>query len=59
MEAGTLKEIVLYRTPESKSDIILREQTIGEIRGLERLSRLVEIELDELREKLKSQDQAT
>ena len=53
-EAQGLQEIVLETIPRGHDETLLREQSIGELRGLRRLSKLTSIELADLREQLKS-----
>lgn len=59
MEAEGLEQIVLQQVPGAYKpeafahEQLLREQSIGEARGLRRLDNIVELQIQELREKLK------
>lgn len=48
-------EAILGMEPKDVQTIILREQLIGEVRGLRRLTQLVNADEQELRDKLKTQ----
>lgn len=65
-EAEQLQDLVFNRVPGEKinsiqgdtaHETILREQSIGEFRGLNRLQRIVEIELEQLREQVETINQ--
>lgn len=60
-EANGLQEILLSRVPgdsgrDTQFETILREQSIGEIRGLRRIASLVQNELNEILEEAKTQN---
>lgn len=51
-----LREVILNRVPESRYELTLREQSIGEARGLGRLKFITDHELIELREQVEDLD---
>ncbi len=61
VEANALQEIVLNRSPgdtgrDTQMELILREQSIGEIRGLRRIANVIKQEQDEILEEAKTQN---
>ena len=57
-EASQLQEVVLNRPPANDAEILLREQSIGEIRGLRRLKSLTKILIEDLEKQLTESDHA-
>ena len=60
-EADSLQAIILDRVPgENQSNVeyekLLREQSIGEIRGLRKLAYVAQLELEELLEEAKKEN---
>lgn len=61
VEANALQEIVLNRSPgdsgrDTQMELILREQSIGEIRGLRHIANVIKQEQDEILEEAKTQN---
>ena len=68
LEAEQLQDLVFNRVPGEKinslpgdtaHEKLLREQSIGEFRGLTRLQRIIDIELETLREQVELTNQQT
>lgn len=63
-QATALQDAVLSRIPGEgdnpkdsyKYEILLREQSIGEVRGLRNLKRAIDNEINELREQIKQNE---
>jgi hypothetical protein len=55
--AESLNQLVLDRVPASREQEMLREQSIGEIRGLRRLHLLVAVRKEELEEEIRRLEQ--